>query len=255
MKRLADKIRTLALPLVAALALGGGASQATAADHEGQGWSYQITPYVWAAGLGGDITPFTGAPTVSISKSFSEILKDLDAAFFISGFARRDRFVLLGDLSYSSSSKAGIAPGGIPAEGKLSQTSLTLAGGYRVVSEPTVSVDLLGGARLWRLKASVATPAPVPQGSFSKTFVDPIVAVRANFALAPRWSAIAYADVGGFGVGSRSTGQFVGTVNYQMRDDFYLSGGYRVLNVDYRSGGTRVDVTMSGPLFGATWRF
>jgi hypothetical protein len=93
MNRIADKIRTLALPLAAAFALGGAATQATAADHAGHGWSFQITPYVWASGLGGDITPFTSAPTVSNSKSFSEILKDLDAAFFISGFARRDRFV------------------------------------------------------------------------------------------------------------------------------------------------------------------
>lgn len=253
MTRIADTIKTRALKIATALALGAAAAApVAAADH---GWTYQVTPYVWASGLGGDITPFTGAPTVSISKSFSEILKDLDAAFFISGFARRDRFVLLGDLSYSSSSKAGVVPPGIRAEGKLSQTSLTLAGGYRVVSEPNVSVDVLGGARLWRLKASVTTPVPGLQASPSKTFVDPIVAVRANFALAPRWSAIAYADVGGFGVGSRSTSQFVGTVNYQVNDGFYLSGGYRVLNVDYRSGGTRVDATMRGPLFGATWRF
>jgi hypothetical protein len=116
-----------------------------------------------------------------------------------------------------------------------------------VVSELTVSVDVLGGARLWRLKASVTTPIPGVEASPRKNFVDPIVAVRANFALAPLWSAILYADVGGFGLGSRSTSQFVGTVNYQMRDNFYLSGGYRVLNVEYRSGGTRVDATMRGP--------
>jgi hypothetical protein len=73
--------------------------------------------------------------------------------------------------------------------------------------------------------------------------------------LAPRWSMLLYGDVGGFGVGSEHTSQFVGTVNYQMRDNFYVSGGYRVLNVDYRSGGTRIDATMRGPLVGATWRF
>ncbi|WP_423211258.1 hypothetical protein [Paracoccus yeei] len=34
-----------------------------------------------------------------------------------------------------------------------------------------------------------------------------------------------------------------------------LSGGFRRLHVDYRSGGTRLDVTMAGPLLGVTWRF
>ena len=33
------------------------------------------------------------------------------------------------------------------------------------------------------------------------------------------------------------------------------AAGYRQLNVDYRDGGTRLDVTMAGPILGATWRF
>lgn len=33
-----------------------------------------------------------------------------------------------------------------------------------------------------------------------------------------------------------------------------LSGGFRRLDVDYRSGGTRLNVTMAGPLLGVTWR-
>ncbi len=244
----ARKLKTI----VAALALGAtAAAPATAQD---TGWSGQVTPYVWASSLGGDITPFTGAPTVSISKSFSEVLKDLNAAFFISGFARRDRLVVMGDLSYSSSSKEGLVLG-VPAEGKVRQTSMTLAAGYRAVNALGMTLDLLGGARLWSLRGSVSAGGGVVDASPSKSFVDPIVAVRANFRLAPQWSMLLYGDFGGFGVGSRSTSQFVGTVNYQVRDGFYLSGGYRVLNVDYRSGGTRIDATMRGPLIGATWRF
>jgi hypothetical protein len=239
--------------VLATLALGAIAAGAPAAAQDAGGWRGQITPYVWASGLGGDITPFTPGPTVSISKSFSEILKDLDAAFFISGFARRDRIVVMGDLSYSSSSKEGLVLG-VTAEGKVRQTSMTLAAGYRAVDEPGMTLDLLGGARLWRLRGSVSV-AGVVDASPSKSFVDPIVAVRANFRLAPQWSMLLYGDFGGFGVGSRSTSQLVGTVNYEVRDGFYLSGGYRVLNVDYRSGGTRIDASMRGPLIGATWRF
>lgn len=48
-------------------------------------WSGQITPYVWAAGLGGEVTPMAGAPTISFDKGFSDLLKDLDGAFFLSG--------------------------------------------------------------------------------------------------------------------------------------------------------------------------
>lgn len=239
------------LATVVAITLASDAALA----QENRDWVWQVTPYVWATGIGGDITPFTGAPTVKFDSSFGEVLKDLDAAFFISGLARRDRFVLLADLSYSRSSRDGIVPPGAPAKGRLEQTSLTLAAGYRVVNDPGVAVDLLGGARLWKIKGAVDVPLAGVSASPSMSFADPIIAARVNVTLAPQWSAILYGDFGGFGVGSEQTSQFLATVNYQFNDRVFLSAGYRTLSVDYRSGGTRIDARMSGPIIGATWRF
>lgn len=207
-------------------------------------------------GAGGSITPFAGAPTTEIDKSFSDLLEDLDVAVFLSGHARHDRFVLLGDLSHSSSSREGrVPPLGIPAEGQLRQTSLTLTGGYRVVDGPGATVDLLADGRIWWLRISVQVPLVGVDRSPELGFVDPIVAARANIGLAPRWSVIAYGDFGGFGAGSKRTSQLLGTVNFQASDNLHLSAGYRHLHVDHRSGGTRIDVVMSGQLLGATWRF
>lgn len=242
-------------PTVVALGLAVLAGGAPAMAQDTGDWVWQVTPYVWATGLGGDITPFAGAPKISFDSSFSDVLKDLNAAFFLSGYARRDRFVIMGDLSYSSSSRDGLVPPGVPAEGKLEQTSLTLAAGYRVVADEDMAVDLLAGARHWRIKGSVDVPLAGVSASPSLSFTDPIIALRANLRFAPRWSSILYADIGGFGAGSEQTSQVVATVNYQVSDNFFVSGGYRMLKVDYRDGGTRIDATMSGPIFGATWRF
>ena len=239
----------------AALVVGAGLAGTAAAQDLGSGWTGQVTPYVWATGVGGTIRPFTGAPTVRIDKSFSEILRDLDAAFFISGFARRDRFVLLGDLSYSSSSRSGLVGPGIPASGSLRQTSLTFAGGYRVVADPGATFDVLAGARAWDIRARADVPLAGISAARNVSFVDPIIAARTNLQIAPGWSFIAYGDIGGFGVGSRLTGQVAATLNYQVSDRVWLSGGYRHLRVDYRKGGTRIDMNMSGPLIGATLRF
>lgn len=219
------------------------------------GWSGQITPYVWASGLGGDIAPFRGAPTVSFDKSFSDVLEDLDAAFFLSGFARKDRFVLLGDISYSSSSKDGTVPPGLPASGELRQRSMTLAAGYRAIANEDMTLDVLAGARLWSIKGEVSVAGGAVRASADKDFTDPILALRGSFRLAPRWSATVYLDAGGFGVGSEHTSQALITANYQLNDNLYVSAGYRHLDVEYDSGGTRLDVTMAGPLFGITWRF
>jgi hypothetical protein len=235
-----------------ALALAWAATQALAAD--GAGWTGQLTPYVWGSGMDGTITPFTGAPTVELERSFSEILEDVDASVFLSGYARRDRLVLLGDLSYSASSRDGLVPPGLPAEGSLRQRSLTLAGGWRAVQGETANLDLLVGLRSWRVRAGVDVPLAGIARSPSSSFTDPIVAARANVALASRWSVIAYADLGIAG-GSHATWQAVATVNFLLGERWAFSAGLRQLRVDYRSGGTRLDATLSGPLLGASWRF
>jgi hypothetical protein len=243
-------VRTVAL---AVAALAGPVGMAGAQS----GWTGQVTPYVWATGLGGDLT--FGSRTVSFDKSFRDLLKDLDGAFFLSGFARRDRLVLLGDLSWSSSSRAGVlpppAPGPLPAEGSLRQSSLTLAAGYRVAETAGMTVDLLGGARHWRIRTSAAVPALGFSAARRVSFTDPILAARVNAQLAPDWSALLYADIGGFGVGSHRTAQLVATVNWRASDSVWLSAGYRHLTVDYRTPDLRLDTRLSGPLLGASFRF
>lgn len=218
-------------------------------------WTGQATLYLWGAGMGGKIKPSTGAPKVSLDRSFSEILEDLDHALFVSGLARRHRLVLLGDFSYASLSRKGSVPPGIEAKGRLSQKSLTMAGGYRAVDGQKIKLDVLAGVRQWWIRGSVKVPLAGVDRSRELSFCDPVAAFRANFSLSPRWSTLFYGDTGGFGVGSRSTSQLVVTLNYKASENIYFSTGYRHLNVDYRSKGSRVDVTLAGPLFGITWHF
>lgn len=242
-------VKTIAASIAAIVlsALPGAAQE--------QAWRGQVSPYVWGAGLAGDITPFKGAPTFSVSKSMSEVLEDTDGAFFLSGYARRDRLVLMGDLSLSSSSKDGLIPPGLPVTAKLRQRSMTLLGGYRAIDQPDIHLDALVGVRLWRIEGSVDVAGGAISRSGDKSFTDPVFAFRANFALTPRLSTIVYADFGGFEVGSDKTSQIVATLNYQISDRLYVSGGYRQLNLHYSEGGTRVDMTMAGPLLGMTLRF
>ncbi len=243
------------LPTLAALATAGIALTGTAQAQGMDGWSFQITPYVWATGISGDITPFTGAPQVSFEASFSEVLEDLDAAFFLHGLARNGDFVLMFDLSYSASSREGLIPPGVPANGSLTQTSLTVAGGYRVANTPDASFDVFAGARAWWIEGAAEVPLLGASTSPSQNFVDPIIGARGHVNLAPDWSVTLYGDVGGFGVGSESTSQFFGTLNYAVTDQLTVSAGYRRLDVDYRSGGTVIDASMAGPLLGVTWAF
>lgn len=242
------------LPLILALGLAA-LSMASQAHADRGGWRFQVTPYAWMAGLAGDVRPTAQAPTISTSHPFGDVLDDLDGALFLTGSARRDRWVLFGDLTWASLSHEGALAPGVAVEGKLRQRSFTGAVGYQVVSQPDHRLDLLAGGRAWRIEAEVAVPALGLGARDTERWVDPILAARLRSRLAPEWSTILHADMGGFGVGADSTWQLVATANYAVSDAFHLSAGYRHLAVERDEAGTRIDVSMSGPLLGATWRF
>lgn len=218
-------------------------------------WRFQVTPYVWMVGLAGDVRPLSNAPTISTSRSFSDVLSDLEGAFFMAGSARKDRWVLFGDVTWASLSHESTLLPGVAIEGNLRQRSITAAAGYQVLNTPTQYLDLLAGARAWRIEADVSVPALGVSASHTERWVDPLLAARLRSTWTPKWSTLVHVDGGGFGIGASSTWQAVATANYQVNDAFHLSAGFRHLAVDRDENGTRVDVSMSGPLLGATWMF
>ena len=249
-------IKTTIAKAAATLTLGLLASTPTWAQEQpaADAWRFQLTPYVWMTGLDGSVRPFRGAPTAHVNKSFSDVLDNLDAAAFLNGTARKGNYVLHGDLSYASTSDKAALPMGLSAQAKIRQTSLTLTGGHNWVLSPQSSFDLMAGLRLWQIKAEVNVPG-LASAQSNTSFVDPIVAARWRYDIAPRWSTLLYADMGGLSVGSKFTWQIHGSVNYQVKDNIHLSLGYRQLSVDYRDGGKQLDFSQSGPIVGATFRF
>lgn len=243
--------------ICAALALTAGAAQAA----DGQGSTFQITPYLWGSGFSGTIRPLPNSPEFHVSRSLGEVLENIDAAFFVSALARRGRLVVVADLSHSAASRDGListplpqAPV-VPAEGSLKTTSLTALAGARAVDLPDFSIDILGGIRATWIGVTVESAALGIAASPTASVVDPVFALRFNRSLGENWSLLFYGDAGGFGAGSEFTAQLVGTVNARVAPRIWLSGGYRYLKVDYRGDVTRADIALSGPLLGATFTF
>ncbi len=225
----------------------------------------QITPYGWAAALDGKISPFRRLPAAHVRKDFKDILSDLNFAGFVQIWGRQDRFVFSGDMLYvnlGESQVIGALPQigptpGLSASVDTSQFTATAQAGYRVIETSRFSLDLLGGARFWHVDTEVSlyytTTTLKAKSSFG--WVDPLVSARAFLRLTQDLSAMLHADVGGFGLGSRNTWQVLGTLNYDLGEAWTVSAGYKALSVDYRSGGHVYDATMSGPVFGVTYRF
>ena len=253
--------------LVACMLLASHAHAMDEVDHTDG--ALQVTPYLWAAGLEGRISPFQRGPAIGIDKSFSDVMDSLELGGFVNLWLRRERFVLSGDLMYVST-RDGHAFGPLPPlpapvppgtvlEGQVDsrQFSATLQGGYRVVDTPDFTLDVLGGFRTWRLSNHVTVSALGVSRGYGERFdwVDPVVGVRAFKRLPGAWSLQGQVDVGGWGVGADSTWSALATANYSASDRVSVSAGYKVLDVDYDHDGHVYDARLKGPVFGLTYRF
>lgn len=232
-------------------------------------WALQITPYMWAAGLGGSISPFRRAPTIGVEKSFSDVLEDLNFGGFVNIWGRYDRFVFSGDVMYVNTTDSHASgplpplpvpiPPGTVVNGDVDteQFMATLQGGYRVVDTRDFTLDALGGVRFWHISNDVTVSALGLSRSYGESFgwADPVVGARAFLRLTEKLSLQAQADIGGFGAGSDFTWSALATVNYVFTEHLSVSAGYKVLDVDYDRGGHVYDTQLSGPVLGMTYRF
>lgn len=228
-------------------------------------WVLQVTPYIWASGLKSNISPFRRGPEIEVSKSFADILKDLDFGGFVDVWARYDRIVFSGDLMFVSTSDSRniatlpiIGPvRGLSASADTELFTTTLQAGYRIYDAPGVSLDLLGGLRYWNVANDVTIEYHQASISYGESFdwTDPLIGMRGFYQITPKLSLQAQADFGGFGVGSKQTWQALGTLTYILTDHLSMSAGYKLLDVDYRSGGHVFDTRMQGPVLGMTYRF
>ncbi|MGY6251643.1 hypothetical protein ACXIUS_29650 [Bosea thiooxidans] len=232
---------------------------------EAANWALQITPYLWASGLRGEVAPFRAGPTVGVSKSFGDVLDTLNFGGFLHVWHRNGRFVASADAMLVDTTESRAIERvpifgpvrGLSAKADTREINATLQAGYRIVETAPFTLDLLAGARLWK----VSTKVTVSYGNFavslreSLDWVDPVIGLRAFYGLTDRLSIQAQGDIGGFGVGSRLTWQVVATANYVLTDRLSLSAGYKILKTDYRSGGQVFDTTLQGPVAGLTYRF
>jgi len=249
-------------------ALAAGATPAAAADDGDAlpGWHVAVTPYLWAAGMGGTVQTGPIGPLPpgehSFHSSFGNSLSHLSFAFEGALDVRHDRFGLLTDVSYfdlneNVSGQADLVS--VRAKVNPKMVSATIAGYYRVWSGEGGSVDILAGARINSLDLSVdvtSSIGPIDRTAsrgFDSTLVDAVVGVRGVARLSPRWSLNGYVDVGG---ADRSTvWQILGGARYRFSEHWSAVFGYRYSDTRVNEARARIDLRMAGPYLGATYRF
>ncbi|HET9396606.1 MAG TPA: hypothetical protein VFO36_11155 [Nitrospiraceae bacterium] len=230
--------------------------QAGSPDSEGD-WNVSFTPYLWVAGVSGDLKIPRAGTSVEIDRSFSDILGNLKFAFMGSLDVEYKRVVVIADAIYlNASAKAENIENPLVTEGKVDAKTFVASGaiGYRVVDKGPLFVDILAGARLVSLDVDVELISPL--GTFragaSPSKVAPMVGGRVRVPLAPRWAVAVYGDVG---INSDLKWQVLGTVQYDLGRHWRLAAGYRHMAIHHDRERGDIDLGLSGPIVGITYRF
>lgn len=262
---------------VGALLPTAAAAQYAQADTPGK-WQYAATIYGYLPTIGGAMAFPAGSGDSGLSVDASKILDSLNMAFMGSFDAHNGRWGMFTDVLYldvggeaSKTREFSIGNIGLPASTTadlkldLKGTVWTLAGEYRVVSDPTWKVDLLAGARYFGLKPTLnwsiygdIGPLPIPGRAGSKeideTVWDGIVGAKGayRFGAERRWSVPFYFDIG--------TGQ--SDLTWQAAGGIAYSYGWgdlvamwRYLDYNFKSDKSLQDINFNGPMFGATFRW
>lgn len=222
------------------------------------GWSFTVAPYLWLAGLEGDIG-VGGLPPAEVDASFHDIIEQTDFALMMAAEARRDRWGILLDIVYLGLSQDAETPGPLFGDASVDVTTAfaTIGGAYRAIDRESTDLDAIAGARLWYLDSELDLDAgllPGRTGEGSESWVDPVVGFRITHHLGRGFFLTTLADVGGFEVGSDITWEAWGTLGYEAKNWLSFHAGYRHMKVDYKSGGFEFDVKISGPILGVVIR-
>jgi hypothetical protein len=240
-------------------------------------WQFAVTPYLWLPSINADLAygvPPGGSGRPDASVGPNDYLSNLSAALMLSGEARKGKFGLFGDFIYikfdneQAQVRSINGPGSteIPVNTgtttSLSATEFSMAGSYSIVRDSERYLDAFVGFRYVEIKSELNWNFAVPPTLISRTgslhqdtdLWDGIVGVRGriSFGSGDKWFVPAYLDAGAGS--SKFTWQGLVGIGYTFGwGDLRLVQRY--LSIEQSDGELIQKLNLSGPAFGATFRF
>jgi hypothetical protein len=224
---------------------------------------WRLTLGAWIWGVEGDI----GGPNgeVSVDSDWTDTLEVLDSVEF--AFDARLRYEVkkwrfqVGVDGSTLEDSIELENGTVGGEVKLwtayATVGYVIAGG-RTDCTPcagTWCLDAYAGARYWDVSLDGTGTVGGPGGlDLDDQWLDPIVGL--HFAVTwAKWSFMAEADIGGFGVGSDFTWSAQAAVGYHFNRTWGIHMGWKHLDVDRDESDFTFDAALSGPFVALSIQF
>jgi hypothetical protein len=254
------------------------AAQSALPPWEAGKWQFSASLNGFVPAIDGKVNYAGDTRSSDIHVSMREVLSNLKMTFQGSLDVHNGRWGIFNDVIYanlggvrSQTRDFSLGNIGIPATATtdlslgVKATVWTVAGEYRVVSDPAWTVDLLAGARLLDVTTTLGFsingdigPIVLPGRSGSKevsdSLWDGIVGVKGRYTFTDdrKWFLPFYLDVG---TGqTKLTWQAVAGVGYGFHWGD-LVATYRYLDWNAKSGKSVEDLSFGGPMISATWRW
>jgi len=223
------------------------------------GWHFEVTPYLWFAGIEGNIA--VGPYKATYDTSFSDIFSHLKFAVMGTEEIRKGRIVFISDQLYLKVGSQKVkAVEGFPEETTINARNNTFYWdneiGYRGVATERFNLDALIGLQYWYINAGLNADPPIDpsgKGIYKSTgFVNPVLGMRLQAKIYKNVQGFFKGDVGGYGVGSNLTGQLTAGVGFPIKK-FGCDLGYRRLYVSQGHGDLVTQTTLQGLFLGFTF--
>lgn len=203
------------------------------------GWDWEVTPYLWGAGIEGAVA--VGPIDADISVDFKDIVNVLQGGALLRLEGTSGQNGVFADLVYLAleEDEAKDTIGGT-LEADLD--SLIVEAGYRRSITERLALDV--GIRYWEFDTKL-TPALLPVVRGSADWTDGFVGVRLHNNLGDKWSWVLRANIGAGG------SDLALGMDMDFRREFsngnQLVLGVRALDIDYgdTSGAVRTELDMA----------
>ena len=253
-------------------------AQSTQSSWDSGKWEFAATIYGWVPTIDGKVNYAGDSRNSDIHVNEGNVLSHLKMTFQGALDAHNGRWGIFNDLVYvdlggSKSQTRNFSVGGIGIP-STATTDLsldfkglvwTVAGEYRVASDPAWTVDLLAGARLLQVKPTLGYsitgdlgPISLPGRNGTKqvdeSLWDGVVGIKGRYAFGDdrKWFVPFYLDVG---TGqTQLTWQGAAGVGYAFHWGEVVAM-YRYLDWNAKSGKPIEDLNLGGAMIGVTFRW
>ncbi len=225
-------------------------------------WSFLIEPYMLFPNMKGSVG-LGVLPDAPIDANTNDIFGNLKMGFMLNLEASNDTWAVGSDFIYMNLSR-GIESGILIDSGDISakQFAWEIMGLRRIT--PWLEVGL--GGILNSINAGVDLNlnaiggGTTPQSrSLTKTWFDPMIITRIRNGAGEKFIYQFRGEIGGFGIGSDFAWQIQAYAGYRFSKLFHVTGGYRIISLDYTSGSGQdrfmYDVDTSGPVIRLGFNF